>query len=65
MLSENNYNEKIRKPNNKRNKSSIRKLSVGAVSALIGVSFFSSSECRYRNKYCWCYKSSCSMCRYC
>lgn len=40
MLSENNYNEKIRKSNNKRNKYSIRKLSVGAVSALIGVSFF-------------------------
>lgn len=40
MLSKNNYNEKIRKSNNKRNKYSIRKLSVGAVSALIGVSFF-------------------------
>lgn len=44
MLSENNYNEKIRKSNNKRNKYSIRKLSVGAVSALIGVSFFGFSS---------------------
>ena len=44
MLSKNNYNEKIRKSNNKRNKYSIRKLSVGAVSALIGVSFFGFSS---------------------
>lgn len=44
MLSENNYNEKIRKSNNKRNKYSIRKLSVRAVSALIGVSFFGFSS---------------------
>lgn len=44
MLSENNYNEKIRKSNNKKNKYSIRKLSVGAVSALIGVSFFGFSS---------------------
>ena len=44
MLSENNYNEKIRKSNNKRNKYSIRKLSVGVVSALIGVSFFGFSS---------------------
>ena len=35
---------KIRKSNNKRNKYSIRKLSVGAVSALIGVSFFGFSS---------------------
>lgn len=40
MLSRNNALEKVKKLSSSKSKYSIRKLSVGAVSTLIGVSFF-------------------------
>lgn len=39
MLSRNNYQEKVRRTSNKRDKYSIRKLSIGVASTLIGISF--------------------------
>ena len=40
MLSKNNYQEKIRKMENKKERFSIRKFSVGAASVLIGFTIF-------------------------
>ena len=39
MLSKNNFNEKLRQMDNQRDHFSIRKLTIGAASVLIGISF--------------------------
>lgn len=49
MLSKNNFDEKIRQMDEKKERFSIRKLSVGVASVLIGLTFIGvNCSCRYR-----------------